>query len=39
MLVAAVPVNGGRAIADPFAPTADVVSLLQLRANQLRAAC
>jgi hypothetical protein len=35
-LVAALPVNGGPAIADPFVPTADVVSLLQLRAAQLR---
>src|SRR3954454_2215232 len=38
MLVAAVPVGGGRAIADPFVPSKDIVSLLKLRANQLRAA-
>jgi hypothetical protein len=33
---AAVPVEGGRAIANPFAPTADLVRLLELRAAQLR---
>ena len=38
MLVAAVPVDGGRAIADPFVPSKDIVSMLELRANQLRAA-
>jgi hypothetical protein len=36
-LVAAVPAGGGRAIADPFRPTADVVSLLELRAAQVAA--
>lgn len=36
-LVAALPLDGGDALADPFKPTADVVSLLQLRARQLRA--
>ena len=30
-IVAAVPFAGGRAIADPFHPTADVVALLQAR--------
>jgi hypothetical protein len=38
MLVAAVPLRGGRAIADPFLPSADAVSLLELRRTQLRAA-
>ena len=36
-LVAAVPVGGGEALADPFRPTRDVVSLLRLRAKQLGA--
>ena len=35
-LVAAVPLDGGPALADPFKPTADVVALLRLRARQLR---
>ena len=30
-ILAAVPVGGGRAIADPFAATADLVDLLQAR--------
>jgi hypothetical protein len=30
-ILAAVPFDGGRAIADPFAPTADLVDLLQAR--------
>ena len=30
-ILAAVPLNGGRAIADPFAATADLVDLLQAR--------
>lgn len=34
--VAAVSVTTGRAIADPFHPTADVVALLRLRAERLR---
>jgi hypothetical protein len=34
-LVAAVPMDGGRAIADPFVPSADVVRLLELRRTQL----
>ena len=37
-LVAAVPVAGGDALADPFRPTAEVVALLELRAAQLRSA-
>ena len=35
---AAVPVNGGRTVADPFAATAGVTELLSLRAGQLRRA-
>jgi hypothetical protein len=34
-LVAAVPLGGGRAIADPFRPTANLVGVLALRAQQL----
>lgn len=34
-LVAAVGVEDGRTIADPFRPTADAVALLELRARQL----
>jgi hypothetical protein len=34
-IVAAVPFDGGRAIADPFRPTADIVELLQARAELL----
>ena len=37
-LVAAVSIDGSVAVADPFAPTADVRALLELRAAQLRAA-
>jgi len=33
---AAVPVAGGRAIANPFVRTAELVTLLELRAQQLR---
>jgi hypothetical protein len=36
-LWAALPVDGGRAVADPFRPTAELVALLQTRAAQLRA--
>jgi hypothetical protein len=32
-IVAAVPVDGGRAIADPFRPTAELVELLRLHAT------
>ena len=35
-LLAAVPLEGGPAIADPFRLTADLVGLLELRASQLR---
>lgn len=34
-LVAALPLDGGEALADPFKPTADIVAMLQLRARQL----
>jgi hypothetical protein len=34
-IVAAIPVDGGRAIADPFRPTADVVEVLRARAERL----
>jgi hypothetical protein len=34
-LVAALPVRGGRPLADPFRPTADLVGLLEMRAAQL----
>jgi hypothetical protein len=33
---AALPVNGGRPIANPFVRTAELVNLLELRAEQLR---
>jgi hypothetical protein len=36
--VAAAPLAGGRAIADPFRYTADIVGLLELRAAQIRTA-
>ncbi len=38
ILVAAVPLRGGRPIADPFEPTSDILGLLELRRTQLRAA-
>lgn len=34
-LLAALPLGSGRPIADPFEPTAELVSLLELRAAQL----
>jgi hypothetical protein len=34
-LVAALPLDGGRAIADPFRRTADIVALLELRGRQI----
>lgn len=37
-VVAAVPLADGRAIADPFHPTADVVQFLERRARTLRRA-
>lgn len=36
-IVAALPLTGGRAIADPFHRTAALVQMLELRAQQLRA--
>jgi hypothetical protein len=36
---AALPLDGGRAIADPFRRTSDLVALLEARASQLRAEC
>jgi len=38
MLIAAVPLGGGRPIADPFVPSKDIVGLLELRRAQLRSA-
>jgi hypothetical protein len=35
-VVAALPLDGSSAIADPFRPTAELVELLKLRARQLR---
>jgi hypothetical protein len=35
-LLAALPLGSGRPIADPFEPTAEIVSLQALRAEQLR---
>lgn len=35
-LVAAMPLERGEAIADPFQPTADLLALLELRVRQLR---
>ena len=34
-MLAALPLGSGRPIADPFEPTAGIVALLQLRAEQL----
>ena len=34
-ILAALPLDGGPAIADPFVPTAELVALLELRAEQL----
>jgi hypothetical protein len=36
-MLAALPLGSGRPIADPFEPTASIVALLQLRAEQLEA--
>jgi hypothetical protein len=36
-LLAALPIGSGRAIADPFEPTVELVALLELRRSQLRA--
>lgn len=37
-LLAAVSTTDGAAVADPFAPTADIIDLLRIRSLQLRAA-
>jgi hypothetical protein len=37
-ILAAVPFDGGPAVADPFEPTVEILDLLQLRASQIRAA-
>jgi hypothetical protein len=34
-MLAALPLGSGRPIADPFEPTAEIVALLQLRAEQI----
>src|SRR3954468_20161045 len=34
-MLAALPLGSGRPIADPFEPTAEILALLQLRAEQL----
>ena len=36
-MLAALPLGSGRPIADPFEPTAEIVELLRLRAEQLQA--
>jgi hypothetical protein len=36
ILIAALPLRGGRALADPFLPSAHFVRLLEVRAEQLR---
>jgi hypothetical protein len=35
-MLAALPLGSGRPIADPFEPTAEIVELLRLRAEQLK---
>jgi hypothetical protein len=37
-MLAALPMGAGRAIADPFEPTAELVALLELRRAQIEAA-
>jgi hypothetical protein len=37
-MLAALPIGSGRAIADPFEPTAELVALLELRRTQIEAA-
>jgi hypothetical protein len=37
-MLAALPLGSGRPIADPFEPTAQIVAVLELRAQQLNAA-
>ena len=36
-MLAALPLGAGRAIADPFEPTAEILELLRLRAEQVQA--
>jgi hypothetical protein len=36
-IVAALPLRGGRPIADPFTPTAGLVEILELRRSQIAA--
>ena len=36
-MLAALPLGSGRPIADPFEPTAEILELLRLRADQLEA--
>lgn len=36
-MLAALPLGSGRPIADPFEPTAEILELLRLRAEQLKA--
>jgi hypothetical protein len=36
-MLAALPLGSGRAIADPFEPTAEAVALLELRRSQIEA--
>jgi hypothetical protein len=36
-MLAALPLGSGRPIADPFEPTAEIVELLRLRAEQVQA--
>jgi hypothetical protein len=38
VLVAALPLSGGRAVADPFVRSRPLVEMLELRASQLRTA-
>jgi hypothetical protein len=37
-MLAALPLGAGRAIADPFEPTAELVALLELRRTQIESA-
>jgi hypothetical protein len=37
-MLAALPLGSGRAIADPFHPTAELVALLELRRSQIESA-
>jgi hypothetical protein len=37
-MLAALPLGSGRAIADPFEPTAELVALLELRRDQMASA-